>query len=397
MTETEFEQLARHVKSVASKPTEWKLQLLDLLRAQKRPQLYELEGLLRSSESLPSVEPEVANLKLFLDEAHRWIESAAKVFARKRGRKSEVPYGSAVDMLFGPEKTLTNVKALLEQVDKMPFDSPEVQKLHQIASDVEAFQEDCQLLLEDPTTSLAVLKASRERASTFDVGFEILIDLDSRIRQCEWEQSAKELIAKRAGDIKIVLQMFRKGEELGIAYEHPVMMELKGLESAADAWGAEATALLQSKGLKTVTVAELQELVKRGHSSLFHRAQMSQVEKALAAVVAWYSTASKFFDTSEGGNFKSITPAPYAQIKRLLTDANALPITIDITPLRENVKLTDEWIARGKQTLGRTNSARSFAMMLSSLLDNIEGCTQNVDTENTYCICHKPEGGIPMV
>lgn len=332
------------------------------------------------------MDDEVADLKVFLDQANNWVEAAGKIISKKKGRKLENMTGVA--QFFGPEKTINNLRSLLVQVYDMQFDTPEIQQLETIVNEVQDFQNQVRILLDSSDACITDFKNLLSMGLKMEIGMEELLWLDARIKQCQWELDAANLLAQSIIDIRPVNEMMKKGFDLQISEGNHMMNQLKDRKAGAEEWKEQVQSLLKSKDT-VVTIDEISDLKKRGATMPTSKAIMIQLEKVYASVKDWCNRADRLFAKDSEGKYVLDSSANFQDVKRLAEDAKSLPVTVQMPFVGNAIQDTEQWLIRGKRTLGKTHSVRTFAMMLEELATNVEACTSFIHNEDVYCVCRQ--------
>jgi hypothetical protein len=384
-------QLSEKVDSVAAQPVKWSDQLQELLRQNERPLFHELNRLLAIAELSGELLDEMIDLKAYVNEANFWIENINRIFGkRKAPRKSEINPGlTRVDKLFGPERTLSHLHILLAKAHQMTLECPEVHVLKEAIGKAEQYRERSASLLQDSSASLKELNDLYNQGIDLEIGVEELFDLQDKIRLVQWEENAKNLLSGQKEEIKPFTEMIRAGLEMGITQDHPQMVALKDIKSVADEWRDHAHNILRLSKLNIGSLFEIKKILLDGKSTPYYKATMQQLEQLYGSIHIWYEKASEIFEILKGDKLMigSLKTQNYEQVKDFLIESEALSMSLEIPEILETMALTEAWLQRGKKALCRPRSSKTFQIILSDLVKNVEVFANTNISGGTVCFC----------
>jgi hypothetical protein len=389
-------QIQEKVDSVARLPVKWSDQLKELLREHERPPISELNRLLAIAETSGELLDEMVDLKAFLNDAGHWIENISRIFGKRKGpRNSNINSGlSEVEKLFGTEKTLSNFRFLLAKANQMALECPEVHILNDAIGQAEEYQKRLALLLNDPNVSLAALNDMHNEAIMLDIGMEEFSELMDKKRSVEWEENSKTLISGKEEEIKPFIEMIKSGLEIGITQDHPQMVALTKIKSLADAWRDQAHNIFRSK-LKIDSLLEIERILLDGKLTPYYKATMQQLEQLYNSIQSWYQKASEIFEIKHSGDtlvIGKLKTQNYELVKQILMESEALSMSLEIPEILETIAVTETWLQRGKKVLCRPRSSKSFQMVLSDLLKNVEIFANTHISIESVCFCRTEAG-----
>ncbi|PWN54457.1 hypothetical protein IE53DRAFT_323024, partial [Violaceomyces palustris] len=270
------EQLRNNYNKVAERaavPKNWENRLRKLLLNNARPPLRSLRGLLHEAERIPYRLPDLEQLKDFVDRANEWVESANSFIARKHhkrrsdgtatGRKrrslavDDSP-SARVDSLddgasdAGSNRSPEAMKALLAEVDLLPFDAPEIGALKNVVDQVNQFQHQALELLkrgEDAVNqpTMEELEEVQALGASLSVDLESLDDLSMYIQRRKWISEMDE-IHQNFINLGEVEELISEAEKCDIPKEHKHLSDLRKRLEAGKAWASKAEGILDGDG-----------------------------------------------------------------------------------------------------------------------------------------------------
>lgn len=389
-TNEELLQLKEKVDGVASLPVKWSDKLKRLLSEHERPHITELNHLLVGAEGSGELLDEVIDLKAFVNEANIWMETVTRILSGQKGpRKNDISTNySRVDKLFGPEKTLSNYILLLSKAQQMSFECPELQRLKDVISSAEQFRERSKELLNDCASSWKDLNDLYIEGIALETGMNEICELEDKMRLVQWEEKARYLISQEEGEIKPFNELIKAGLELGVVQDHPQMMSLKKIKSAADDWRDYAHDILRLSRLNIRSLFDIEKALEDGKSKPYYKATMEQLEQLYSSIKIWYEKASEIVEMSEVSIGKLLTQN-YELVKDLLIESEALSITLEIPEILDLIALSESWLQKGKRVLCRSKSSKNLRPILSDLQNNVEIFATTSISNDEVCFCRK--------
>ena len=392
-SEEDLVQIQNKVNDIASKPVNWIDQMTTLLQKNQSVHINELNRLITFAETSHELIPEMVDLRIFLNQANNWIESLNRTISKKRSPRKSHPNESAVDRLFGPERTLSSYYSFLREANEMSLDSPEVQILRDAISQAEDFQEKVKILLEDKNSSLNQVNYLYNVGLNIEIGMEELIKLERKKDVLQWEENTESCLSKSFEEIRPFMELIKTGMSLAISSDHPKMLALKQLKLRADKWRDDAHIMLRATSLKISDLPRIEEFISEGKSRPFYKATMQQVEHLKASLKDWDEKASQIFQRDEHRRFiiGHAKKPKYEEVKQIMLDSKNENIDLEIADISAVLYTTDSWLSKGKRTLGRGNSSKSFSLLLNDLDKNVFTFAKIPNTNISGCICRKGE------
>ncbi|KAL0580509.1 hypothetical protein V5O48_001496 [Marasmius crinis-equi] len=268
-SDEELQDIQAKVAERAEVPTVWKAKLHKLLMENPKPALRHLRALLAEGDRIHINYnlPELYTLRKCVNRANDWVETAnsftRKQPSRKRPRRSVK--GRPNDMDDGsekPEKNLTDLYALLQEVERLGFDCPEIASLRNLG--------------EQGERAIARAKALLDPAASKDNKDKYIVDCNTLIAECsslnillpevlevekvvDREQLLTELHSKMndgySPTLEEVRQYLSRGRACNVPSEHEYMRWLEKSERAGSEWESKAKDLL-AKAVKTLEELE---------------------------------------------------------------------------------------------------------------------------------------------
>jgi len=265
-------EILQKVAERAAVPIAWRNKLNKLLEESAKPQLRSLRALLAEGERINYALAELPVLRKCVLKGNEWVDSANVFLARKPNRKrSRKPKprnagdakGDYEELADRPERGLEDLYAVLEEVEQLGFDTPEIASLRTMAAQAEDIKARGRTLLDQRQGRESDLSFLQECDNLMAQGSSLNIHLE--------EMSDVERISMRAKLLKelsdldndsITLEEIRtlvtKARICDLSEDNEYMKSLEDKLRIGDEWDTKATALL-SRSLKTIP--ELEELV----------------------------------------------------------------------------------------------------------------------------------------
>jgi len=267
-SDKDLEEMISKVLERAAQPQAWRLKLTRLLAESPRPQLRQLRALVAEGERINYPLPELANLRKCVIKANEWIEMATQVVkrkesTRKRARRAVKQTTGGTPQGFEEEyaktdKTLRDAQALLDHVEKLGFDAPEINVLSSVIFQAKEFKEKALELLtrlRTETGSVVDIEARRgymlecqelqRMGSTSNIGMEEMTEVDTFLKKYQLMDELDQVVEEgiTLSDVRMYLDRV-KGCNLGESYQ-PVQTLRRKLELGEDL-EAKANAIFTS-------------------------------------------------------------------------------------------------------------------------------------------------------
>ena len=256
--------LAR-VSERAAVPAAWQAKFLKSLEESGRPHIRSLRALVAEGEKINFPIPELATLKKCVAKAGEWIESANVFLVRKPSRKRPRrargrPSLMDVEEPDRPERGLAELHALLEEVPRLGFDSPEIASLRVLEQQAEelrvraanlltkvtdidgergAFITECKTLLLESSSVNVLLEELAEIEKIVDRE-QLIFDLDERL---EDEGTLLTLTD--------VCQLLDRAHTVNLDSDNKHLRFLESKKKDGEEWRKRAEAVLE-KPVKTI-------------------------------------------------------------------------------------------------------------------------------------------------
>ena len=262
----------------ASIPSMWRAKLNKLLEESPRPALRSLRALLAEGDRTNYPLPELHTLRRCVNRANEWVDSANTFLIRKQSRKrSRRPRGRpslneppavAEDPGERPDRGLDDLYALLDEVNHLGFECPEIGALTNLAKQAEETKKRASLLLnvfpsEDGRENfLQDCRRLLLDGSSINVLLDELLEIEKIVDQ---EQLAAELEEKLADEdapltLDDVRQLLHRARTCNIADGNKHVKLLEARQKAGSDWEEKATNLLNQP---VKTIAELEAFACR--------------------------------------------------------------------------------------------------------------------------------------
>lgn len=141
-------------------PAAWRTKFLNLLKESKQPNLRDLRALLVEGERISRSMPELASLRKCVSRGNDWVENATAFLSRKPSRKrlrrsrGRATAAEVIQEEFErPERTLLDLRTLLDEHQNLGFECPEYSSLQSLAAQAENVKHSASALLTKITQS----------------------------------------------------------------------------------------------------------------------------------------------------------------------------------------------------------------------------------------------------
>lgn len=277
-SDTELQDIQAKVSERAAVPQMWRNKLKKLLDESPCPPLKNLRQLFTEGERIQFHLTELNSLRKCVGKANEWLDAANSILLRKplrkrtrksRGRSSTVETGSGADAsedaVDRPDRTLNDLYALLNEVEHLGFDAPEIAQLKQIAHEAEETRKKARALLDmmpaqhDREAYVAECRRLIQHATTLNVLVDEIVEVEKIILR---EQLVKELEVVLEHDdqtLEDVRQLVARAHQCNLPADNPHMKRLLTLRRAGDEWEARARRALDKKQR---TLEELEEFAR---------------------------------------------------------------------------------------------------------------------------------------
>ncbi|TFK66579.1 hypothetical protein BDN72DRAFT_844196 [Pluteus cervinus] len=248
----------------ASIPSTWRNKLNKHLSESATPPLRSLRALVAEGEQLNYYFPELASLKKCVSRASDWVDQANTFLMRKQSRKRARrsrgrPDGPVDDLADRPDRGLDELYKLIQEVDKLGFDCPQIASLQTLATRAESIKKQATALLSTPANEqeqesfLTECKKLLLDGSSLNVYLDELNAVESIV---ERDTLVKELEEKMDdSDITLTLdevrQLLGRARACNLSSDNAHLQALETREHVGEEWEQRAQAIL-SKPVKTI-------------------------------------------------------------------------------------------------------------------------------------------------
>ncbi|GAC94117.1 potential transcription factor [Pseudozyma hubeiensis SY62] len=268
----------------AAVPRNWIQRLKKTLALGPNPPLKTLRSLVHEGEKIAfSLEP-LEDLKIFVACANSWVERANVFLVRKlhkrrgetavvpgaRGRRSKGGAGaddsvnrrysmdtSADDVDVTSDRSPEALYALIEELDSLHFDAPEIASLRSMVQELEEFIGRCtEVLRQEPEANLKDCESVLSLGSSLNVDAPQIKELSDYVERRKWIQEVTE-----SRDTYLyyheVQEFLERADSCGLN-DHELRKDLEQRREAGQRWTERAREALA--GSTPITVGVLEEL-----------------------------------------------------------------------------------------------------------------------------------------
>ncbi|KAK0551792.1 hypothetical protein OC844_006522 [Tilletia horrida] len=336
------------VTDKASQPAGWKSRFRKLLLTSPRPSLKTLKTLLADGERIAGM-PEVEQLRQFVDKAVDWVNRASALVTRKHhravldppsvrsrtgGLESDISadYSSAKDG--ERERTADVLFALLQEVDNLGFDTPEIGILNGIANEVTDFRKRvADVFAADAAgkdVSLADCYEIQELGEDTNIDMPERRDFAAYLDRRSWFSEANEY-HNVAISVDHAGRLLSDAQKCQIDASEPLLVDIKERVELGEQWVKRARAVASRQAPSSrVTLEELDELLgadTRVPTDEDLRATLDSMHK-------------KFIDCAR--SFKSIMNTQKDKNQRYLSEQRAEDPAAVLQRARSTLQLVDK-------------------------------------------------------
>ncbi|THH17433.1 hypothetical protein EW146_g3372 [Bondarzewia mesenterica] len=257
----------------AAVPGYWKGKLDKALKESGRPPLRTLRALLAEGDRIGYDFPELPNIRKCVNRANEWLDAANGFIVRKQSRKRSRKTrekrlvnpndpGQGQANTFGdpggrPDKGLDELYALLEEVEDLGFDCPEIGVLKAHAAKAEEAKKRAHALLaadpseEERDTYIQECERLLLDASSINVCLDELIDVEKLVAR---EQLVKELeneVDDSVMTLEEVSHYLSRARACNLPLDNKHLKKLEARQRAGQSWDERAKHVL-SQPYKTI-------------------------------------------------------------------------------------------------------------------------------------------------
>ncbi|KAH9855011.1 PLU-1-like protein-domain-containing protein [Lenzites betulinus] len=283
-SDTELQDIQAKVSERAAVPAVWRSKLKRLLDDSARPPLKTLRNLYTEGERIQYPLTELNSLRKCVTKATEWLEAANGILIRKptrkrtrksRGRSSTadpaLSTGIGDEIIDKPDRTLRDLDALLDEVENLGFDAPEIEHLRGIKREAEDTRRKARALLDAkaPPRDREGFVQECERLILHSQTLNVLVDEIVEVEKIVLREQLVRELDEALDDDNVTLEDVRglmaRATACNLPAENPYMQRLEGLFRAGTNWEEKAKALLDKQQR---TLEELEEFIKPRHSGM---------------------------------------------------------------------------------------------------------------------------------
>lgn len=422
----DLQKLVQKVVEKAATPEAWSTKLDSLLENEPRPNLKALKSLVTEGERIDWELPELGELKKFVERCTELSEEATNYTARKQQnrrknerawRRGNAARAAEVDERERELRKVDNITKLLNEVDKLSFDSPEIALLRERADSIADFQKKAQTALRDYTQhTTEKLDELLEEGKGFNVDIPELDKLDRVVQQVKWYERAREYRGRNQ-TLQEVVDFIQQGLDLGIGEADPHILHFQEQKVQGELWEAKAKELMS---VENVHYQQLDALSRQASTLPVSPETLAAVDAILKKqrdaqeqILSLYER-SKDPELRQRPKYKEVREAMEA-----LNELNSKPSgTLD---LEKEQKRHEDWMRRGKKLFGKANAPLHILHAhMKTVEEKNRACfdladqprmpvepasrehtpddSQDIDgsgsSRDVFCICRKPEAGM---
>ncbi|EIW76301.1 hypothetical protein CONPUDRAFT_139698 [Coniophora puteana RWD-64-598 SS2] len=304
-------------------PGAWKKKLQKVLEESALPPLRSLRALLAEGERINYPLPELPTLRKCVQRANEWVDSANGFIIRKQSRKRSRKRGrpSHADIAANaaaaaaaaqderdpgdrPDRTLSDLYALLREAENLGFDAPELGVLEALARQAEDISANAQVLCRQWQMHMtsgerdALIKDSERLlldASSLNVYLDPVLEIEKVVSR---ERLLDELGKSDddSKDLDEVRRLLTRARACDLAPDNKYVQRLEARHRAGADWEERARMMLEQPGK---TIEELQELLGMTESVPTDPTIHDRLKSALAKAMD-FDKQAKGWATADG-------------------------------------------------------------------------------------------------
>jgi histone demethylase JARID1 len=285
-SENQLEEILSAVEVRAAQPGNW-LARLDALLEAPRPPLKTMRTLLSDGERISYPIPEVDDLRALIDRANTWVEKVAALGQRKStGRRRKGRQADTEEQDRSPD----TLRALLREVEKLAFDSPEISQLRQVLYDIESFKQQAESILSTPDDDLHLeqCRTALILGKSLNIDMPEIAALSTIVDRLLWYKKLDEDVDDHTLSLANVLELLDEARACGVPVEHPTLVELRDRQVKGQAWRDSVQQLFAQP---RITVDEITALIEGQDLVPTDIDIMKQLETMKKTAQTWQTSA----------------------------------------------------------------------------------------------------------
>lgn len=403
----------------ADQPLQWQQRFRKLLMSHRRPALRNLRGLLHEGERIAVKIEEVEQLREFVDKANDWVAQANRLMPKRYGGRPNGSHGgrskssaprddaSVVDNAGGEldaQRTPEALHALLEEVEKLPFDAPEIGALREAVVMLEDSSRGCGDVLRRIEQGSDVTLSECEEVLAAWAGLNVEMPdyrkLQTYVAGRKWLAEMDEIHENHI-NLEEVQELMAEFNETDLPVDHHHYRDLQQRHKDGKQWQTDAQAALDESCWKTL--AELQRLTTTPNRIPVVPELHVRLEKLLSHGRDWTRTVEFILSATPDGRGTADQLAEARRISRSIRNNKVqVPKHED---LQAAIELYDDWRDLLAQTVvvaiegdaAYDLSAGELQEVIDGFCDRVGRCFSQDDDEPPsihdsarQCICRVP-------
>ncbi|KAL4247157.1 [histone H3]-trimethyl-L-lysine(4) demethylase [Abortiporus biennis] len=292
-SDNELRDIQAKVAERASIPGAWRAKLKKVLTESARPPLRNLRSLLGEGENINYPISELHTLRKCVARANEWVEAANGFIARKqrkrarksRGGRATGPGSIVDDVIEKPERTLSDLYALLKEVEDLGFDCPEIGSLRSIAADAEDTKAKAKALLDSSVTGRDRDGYVQEcekliiHSSSLNVSVDEILEVEKIVLREQLLKELEEEIDIELLNLEELRRLVNRANACNLPADNKYMKSMDSKLRAGLAWEEKARQLLTTS---TKTIQDMEQFVDAHHGISIDPALQERLVSALA-------------------------------------------------------------------------------------------------------------------
>jgi histone demethylase JARID1 len=286
-SENQLEEILAIVEARAAQPANW-LAKFDRVLEVPRPPLKAMRTLLADGERIEYPIYEVRDLAALVETANLWVDKVAALGQRKpTGRRRKGRITETEDTNRNPDA----LRELLQEVELLAFDSPEILQLRQVLHDIESFKHQAELILKTPDDELHLDQCQTALILGRSLNIEMteIEALSIVVNRLQWYKKLDEEVDDRTLTLANVQDLIEEAIDYGVPFEHDTYVELRERLDKGQAWKASVQFLFAQS---LITVEEISALLENLELVPTDIDTVRQLETMKKTAQAWQSTAA---------------------------------------------------------------------------------------------------------
>ncbi|WVO18096.1 hypothetical protein L204_105797 [Cryptococcus depauperatus] len=380
-------------------PNQWRFKFAKVLE-NARPQLKSLRTILAEGEKIGYPLSELKALKHFVDRASSLMDAVTAIGARKNtgkrkqnakqdsdrtNKRARTELDDGMDSIDrGPEHFIN----LLQQIDRLAFDAPELPQLRQLKLTIISFREEAKSLLATPEEELDRQKCK----TTFILGqslgldFPELAPLERIVQRQDWIRKVEEEVDDRRLEYEDIIALLEESVNCGILQEHILVKELKKRQTKAKEWMRAAEILLASQCIEIQDISALVEQEEHVPVSINVLRKLEAIRKS---AISWQTSATNILTT------KGSTAAATRLCKAVAAASAPLNhVRIpEISQLQQELDYHSQWNEAASKMLGVSGPDLSNTIeYIRAEFENNLAPDDDEPNSRKVCFCRSPVG-----